>query len=105
MTTAQLTMNFGGRTYDATLDLERLSAQQIRVMAAMSDGRWRTLEEAQTRIKAMTGKRDPEPSISARLRDIRKFYGEEAMESRRREEAGLENGLWEYRSNVRVGQS
>ena len=38
---AQLTMNFGGRTYDATLDLERLSAQQIRVMAATSDGRWR----------------------------------------------------------------
>ena len=101
---AQLTMNFGGRTYDATLDLERLSAQQVRVMAAMSDGRWRTLEEAQTRIKAMTGKRDLETSISARLRDIRKYYGEEAMESRRRTEDGID-GLWEYRSNVRVGQS
>jgi hypothetical protein len=92
---------FSGRTFDVTFDLERLSAQQVRVMAAMSDGKWRTLEEAQTRIKALFGKRDPEASISARLRDIRKFWGEEAMESRRRGEDAL--GLWEYRSNAVLG--
>ena len=94
---------FGGRTFDVTFDLERLSAQQVRVMAAMSDGKWRTLEEAQTRIKALFGKRDPEASISARLRDIRKFWGEEAMESRRRVEDGVD-GLWEYRSNAVLGE-
>jgi len=27
---------FGGRTFDVTLDMERLSAQQLRVMAAMA---------------------------------------------------------------------
>ena len=94
----------GGRTFDATLDLERLSAQQVRVMAAMTDGRWRTLEEIQAHIKARTGKRDPEPSISARLRDIRKYYGEQVMESRRRTEDGVD-GLWEYRSNVVLGEA
>ncbi len=95
---------FGGRTFDVTLDMERLSAQQLRVMAAMADGKWRTLEEAQTRIKALFGKRDPEASISARLRDIRKFWGEEAMESRRRTEDGVD-GLWEYRSNAVLGEA
>ena len=95
--------HFGGRTFDVTLDLERLSAQQVRVMAAMSDGKWRTLEEAQMRIKTMFGKRDPEPSISARLRDIRKYYGEQAMESRRRTDDGVD-GIWEYRSNAILGE-
>lgn len=90
---------FGGRTFDATLDAERLGAQLTRVIAAMSDHRWRTLSEIQARIQATTGKRDPEASISARLRDIRKLYAEEAMESRRRIEDGVD-GLWEYRSNV-----
>lgn len=93
---------FGGRTFDATLDAQRLGAQLTRVLQAMSDGRWRTLSEIQARIFAMTNKRDPEASISARLRDIRKLYGEEAMESRRRTEDGID-GLWEYRSNVVVG--
>lgn len=104
MTTAQLTLNFHGRTYDADLDAQRLGAQLTRVIQAMSDGKWRTLSEIQSRILAMHAKRDPEASLSARLRDIRKLYGEEAMESRRRTEDGID-GLWEYRSNVRVGQS
>ncbi len=93
---------FGGRTFDATLDAKRLGAQLTRVLQAMSDGRWRTLAEIQTRIQAMTGKRDPEASLSARLRDIRKLWGEEAMESRRRTEDGVD-GLWEYRSNAVLG--
>jgi hypothetical protein len=88
---------FGGRTFNADLD-----AKLTRVLQAMSDGRWRTLAEIQTRIQAMTGKRDPEASLSARLRDIRKLYGEEAMESRRRTEDGVD-GLWEYRSNAALG--
>lgn len=94
---------FGGRTYVATLDAKRLGAQLTRVIAAMSDGRWRTLTEIQAHIQRTTGKRDPEASLSARLRDIRKLYGEEAMESRRRTEDGVD-GLWEYRSNAVLGE-
>jgi hypothetical protein len=90
---------FGGRTYVADLDARRLGAQLTRVIAAMSDGRWRTLSEIQAQIQTTTGKRDPEASLSARLRDIRKLWGEEAMESRRRVEDGVD-GLWEYRSNA-----
>jgi hypothetical protein len=93
---------FGGRTFDATLDAKRLGAQLTRVLQAMSDGRWRTLAEIQAHILANAGKRDPEASLSARLRDIRKLYGEEAMESRRRTEDGVD-GLWEYRSNAVLG--
>jgi len=94
---------FGGRTYEAKLDAQRLGAQLTRVLQAMSDGRWRTLSEIQARILATTNKRDPEASLSARLRDIRKLYGEPAMESRRRHEDGVD-GIWEYRSNVVLGQ-
>ena len=94
---------FGGRTYVADLDAKRLGAQLTRVIAAMSDGRWRTLTEIQAHIQATTGKRDPEASLSARLRDIRKLWGEEAMESRRRVEDGVD-GLWEYRSNAVLGE-
>ena len=104
MTTAQLTMNFGGRTFDAKLDAERLGAQLTRVIQAMSDGKWRTLSEIQSRILSQHSKRDPEASLSARLRDIRKNWGEQAMESRRRVEDGVD-GLWEYRSNVVLGEA
>jgi hypothetical protein len=90
---------FGGRTYEAKLDAQRLGAQLTRVLQAMSDGRWRTLSEIQAHIFDTLKKRDPEASISARLRDIRKLYGEPAMESRRRVEDGVD-GLWEYRSHV-----
>ena len=90
---------YGGRTFDAKLDAERLGAQLTRVIQAMSDGKWRTLSEIQSRILSQHSKRDPEASLSARLRDIRKNWGEKAMESRRRTEDGVD-GLWEYRSNV-----
>jgi hypothetical protein len=90
---------FGGRTFSADLDAKRLGAQLTRVLQAMSDGKWRTLAELQAHILVTMGKRDPEASISARLRDIRKLYGEEAMESRRRTEDGVD-GLWEYRSHA-----
>lgn len=92
---------FGGRTFVAELDARRLGAQLTRVLSVMSDARWRTLSELQADILATMNKRDPEASLSARLRDIRKLYGEEAMESRRRTEDGID-GLWEYRSNVVV---
>ena len=83
---AQAFDGFGGVTYDPVRDRERLGKQMVRVIEAMLDGQWRSLEQ----IKKLTG--DPEASISARLRDIRKIYHPGAMEHRRQE-----NGLWLYR--------
>jgi predicted transcriptional regulator len=84
-----------GETYDSTLDKVRLNAQQQRVHQCMRDGAWRTLAE----IEQATG--DPQASVSARLRDLRKakFGGHEVQ--RRRRGAGRA-GLWEYRLVVPV---
>jgi hypothetical protein len=86
-----------GDTFDPALDGKRLGPQMIRVLRSMLDQKWRTLAE----IKEITT--DPEASISARLRDVRKRWGEGAMESRRRASAGLESGLWEFRVNLPEG--
>lgn len=94
---------FGGRTYEAKLDFIRLNSQLGRVLIVMSDGKWRTYADIQALIQKRFGKYDPEASIGARLRDFRKAHGEGAMESRRRVEDGVD-GLWEYRSNVVLGQ-
>ena len=76
-----------GQTYDAKRDRVRLNAQAQRVYNAMSDGEWKTLRG----IAAVTG--DPEASISARIRDLRKpkFGGYDIP---RRCQM---RGLWEYR--------
>lgn len=55
-----------GQTYDHARDGLRLAAQHQRVLAYMSSGRWYTLRE----LASLTG--DPEASISARIRDLRK---------------------------------
>lgn len=55
-----------GATYDHARDGLRLAAQHQRVLAYMSDGAWHTLGE----LAKLTG--DPEASVSARLRDLRK---------------------------------
>lgn len=79
-----------GATYDRARDLSRLSGQALRVYNAMSDGKWRTL----SLIAAVT--RDPEASISARLRDLRKpeFGGFKI------DKAYAGDGLWQYRLRV-----
>ena len=83
---------FDGGTYQPELDYERLSRQHVRVKTAMSDGRWRTLDE----IAAITG--DPQASISARLRDLRKpKFGCLLVERQRRGDG--RRGLFEYRVN------
>jgi len=88
----QIAMMFDGKTFDPALDLERLSNQVGRTFSAMLDRGWLTLGE----IAAMT--RDPEASISARLRDLRKpRFGGYVIERRRRTV-----GLWEYRMLVPV---
>lgn len=85
---------FGGVTYDPDLDRKRLGDQMIRILDCMLDGKWRTLRE----ISDMTD--DPEASVSARLRDVRKLWGEGAMEARRTPSVDGRRGLWQYRVRV-----
>jgi hypothetical protein len=83
-------VRFDGVTYEPEPDHDRLASQVARVFDLMKDGRWRTLGE----IESVTG--DPQASVSARLRDLRKdrFGGHEVQRRRR----GLpRRGLFEYR--------
>jgi hypothetical protein len=89
---------FEGVTYVPTLDRERLGEQLLRVIDTMADGRWRTLRE----IARITD--DPEASISARLRDCRKLWGTDALESRRRPSVDARRGCWEYRLQMPESQ-
>lgn len=57
---------FDGKSYEGALDYARLNRQLRLVLDVMKDGQWRTLR----RIAEVT--REPEASISARLRDLRK---------------------------------
>lgn len=79
--------DFDGHTYDAERDHDRLRAQLNRVQAAMFDGDWHTLAD----IAERTG--DPEASVSARLRDLRKTkFGSHVIDRQY-----VSRGLWEYR--------
>src|SRR5688572_20716591 len=80
-----------GATYVHTRDARRLAGQHARVVAFMKDGGWHTLSE----IAEATG--DPEASVSARLRDLRKpRFGSYVVEREY-----VERGLFRYR--LRVG--
>ena len=86
-----------GATYNPELDHRRLAGQNLRVFNALQDGEWKTLRE----LSEDTG--DPEASISARLRDLRKKkFGAHTVESRRRGEP--KQGLWEYKLEVKNGR-
>lgn len=89
-------MRFDGAVYVPVLDDERLTGQILRVYNAMKDGRWRTLGE----IEEIT--HDPQPSISAQLRHLRKErFGSHTINKRLR---GDSQGLYEYQLIVRRGQ-
>jgi hypothetical protein len=76
-----------GETYDDTRDRDRLNRQARKVLVAMSDHEWHTLGGLSLRLS------EPEASISARLRDLRKKrFGSHTVE---REYRG--SGLWAYR--------
>ena len=80
---------FDGITYEPDFDAERLRGEMARVYRVMRDGGWHTLAE----ISARTF--DPEPGISARLRDLRKRrFGGHTVNRRRRGDP--KRGLFEY---------
>ena len=82
-----MTAHFSGPAYDPLVDRERLTKQHARVLDLMRDGHWRTLQE----IASTTG--DPEPSIGAQLRHLRKpRFGSYVVTKRRRPA-----GTFEYR--------
>ena len=85
--------DYDGKTYDRPRDQIRLNAQTQRVFDLMKDGSWRTLD----RIAMLTG--DPEASVSARLRDLRKSrFGGHTVDRQ-----FVERGLYKYRLTINKG--
>jgi hypothetical protein len=90
-------IHFKGESYDVVFDCRRLNGQQQRVFDVTCDQGWFTLQEIQARIMREFSKRDPESSISARLRDLNnneylaQFF---TMQHRRRGDPKM--GLFEY---------
>lgn len=74
---------------DNAKDFDRLCGQIRRVYECMKSGRWLTLAE----IEMHTG--DPQASISAQLRHLRRArFGGHIIEKQRR---FIEGGTWEYK--------
>ncbi len=85
-----MSARFDGAVYEPVVDNARLTGQLLRIWDVMRDGTWRTLGE----IATVTG--DPEGSISAQLRHLRKArFGAHAVEKRSRGDRA--HGLYEYR--------
>ncbi len=92
--------DFDGVTYERKFDATRLRGEMARVYAIMKRGKWLTLCEISDKISESSWRdgyhRDPEASISARLRDLRKArFGAHTVERRRR--GNESRGLFEYR--------
>lgn len=83
-------LRFDGADISAKEDTARLTKQIGRIYNLMIDGKWRTLEE----IEKATG--DPQASISAQLRNLRKkrFGGYQVF---RQPKGDRKKGLYEYR--------
>lgn len=80
---------FDGETYEPAKDQKRLKGQLLRVYNVMLDGEWHTLEWLATACQGSV------PSVSARLRDLRKErFGAHTIERKRSETI---KGLFLYR--------
>jgi hypothetical protein len=83
----QTQFRFNGSDYKPKRDDKRLTGQLLRVWECMQDGNWRTLNQ----ISKITG--DPEASISAQLRHLRKQrFGAHEIEKEY-----LKDGLYKYK--------
>lgn len=89
----QIEMRFDGADYVPEFDRERLTGQILRIFELMEDEQFRSLQE----IQEATG--DPQASISAQLRNLRKErFGSHVINRRRR--GDREKGLFEYQLQV-----
>lgn len=83
--------HFDGSDYDEKLDKNRLTGQILRIYDTIKDQKWRTLAE----IEGSTG--DPQASVSAQLRNLRKSrFGGHVIEKRRVSSING-TGTWQYR--------
>ena len=90
-------------TYDHELDAERLDKQHDRVEAVLLDAQKPlTLGEIQDAIRERFGLRDPEASISARIRDLRAEYRKKGGDVLGERRGDPRSGCWEYR--IKVGE-
>lgn len=80
-------LRFDGADYSSDRDNPRLKGQILRVWDVMKDGRWRTLRQ----IADLT--HDPEASISAQLRHLRK----DRFGAHQIEREYIDNGAYKYR--------
>jgi hypothetical protein len=82
--------HFNGSDIDPDTDTRRLTGQIQRIYTCMMDGVWRTLGEIQDATN------DPQASISAQLRNLRKpRFGSHTISKQHR--GNRDCGLWEYR--------
>jgi hypothetical protein len=84
--------DFCGSDYDSAINKKRLTGQLERVFKVLSDGKYHTLKE----VERLTG--DPQASISAQIRHLRKpaFGGYEIAKRRRTTRITKPTGSWEY---------
>jgi hypothetical protein len=87
--------HFDGSDYNKELDQGRLTDQYHRIFNLMSDGKWRTLQE----IAFLTG--DPQASISAQLRHMRKPRFGAHIVRKQRVQGRETQGLFEYQLSVK----
>ena len=80
-------LRFNGADYSPDRDNPRLKGQILRVWDVMKDGQWRTLRQ----IADLT--HDPEASISAQLRHLRK----DRFGAHQIEREYIDNGAYKYR--------
>ena len=80
---------FDGPVYEEKHDKIRLTGQILRIFEAIKDGGWYTLNEIHSKTK------DPQASISAQLRHLRKDrFGSHTVDKKPR---GKRNsGIWQY---------
>lgn len=89
------TLRFDGADYVPERDNERLTGQLSRIWRCMKDGKWRALHT----IAATTN--DPEASISAQLRHLRKArFGGHTVNRRY-----MGGGLYEYQLILNHGEN
>jgi len=90
------TPRFYGDDYVPERDEPRLTKQQERIFAVISDGGWWSVHEVNDALEVRFGKREPEQSISRQIRYLREMFKTE----RRYEGDGLYR--WRVSPNAKV---